>query len=238
MGGSKKSKSNKGGGCGLGPASRKEHAKKALQNRFKSDSELKQLVKTIQHTEREITAIQAEKEAIIVASLARYTEKMEAEIVRNTRAKKHFQPFYFDFIPLKPTPAETAKSMPSITHPETTSNANSTTASKALENCEKPKTKNIENPDKNNTQTPSSSGKASHAAQGTSPNPGNSNTAVVTVKRNNQQPTTRRVYKRNPQPVSKDVMDYVTQLLATVSKRGVSDRKVGNRNRNLQQNFL
>jgi len=80
MGGTKKNNNN---GNGLGPAKRKEHAKKSLQNRYKNDTEVKQLVKTIQETTQQQELLLEAKQQLDKSVKKSKLQKSRVENERN-----------------------------------------------------------------------------------------------------------------------------------------------------------
>lgn len=79
MGGTKKNNN----ASGLGPAKRKEHAKKSLQSRYKNDTEIKRLVKTIQDSKQQQEILLNAKNQLTETSETRELLKSRAEYKRN-----------------------------------------------------------------------------------------------------------------------------------------------------------
>ena len=89
MGGTKKNTNNSNkGGRGLGPAKRKEHAKKALQSRYKNDSEIKRLANIIQETQHQCETLVKEKNKLSEWGTGRAIRRIQADNVRQQAIDK------------------------------------------------------------------------------------------------------------------------------------------------------
>ena len=105
MGGTKKNNN----GNGLGPAKRKEHAKKSLQNRYKNDTEVKQLVKTIKETTQQHELLLEVKQRLDKSVESRKLQKSRVENERNQGIN---QLGLSTFIKESPTPPGSANQLP------------------------------------------------------------------------------------------------------------------------------
>lgn len=83
MGGTRKNNNN-----GNGPGKRKENAKKSLQNRFKNDTEIKRLIKTIQDSKHQRDLLLKEKRQLTEMAEERALRISHVEDEQNLKINK------------------------------------------------------------------------------------------------------------------------------------------------------